>query len=203
MPTTPETDQDTGDWRDQALLYAMGALPWEQRDAFELRLAGGDELAMDEVERMQLAIERLMSLAPLPAPRRRVKDMLMTAATKARVPGFEHPEPGVEVLRSGRGRWIDTGYKGVSTKILHIEKETRMATTILKLAPGAMYPPHHHSMLEQCVVLNGDVRLGSKLHIFEGDYEKALAGTEHEYVTSDTGCELLIISCLEDEIMTH
>ena len=51
-------------------------------------------------------------------------------------------------------------------------------------------------------ISSGDVRLGSKLHIFAGDYEKAFPGTEHEFLASDTGCELLIISCLEDEILT-
>jgi hypothetical protein len=44
------------------------------------------------------------------------------------------------------------------------------------------------------------VRLGDKVHIHAGDYEKALPGTDHEYLTTDTGCELLILSSLDDEI---
>jgi hypothetical protein len=54
--------------------------------------------------------------------------------------------------------------------------------------------------MEQCLVISGDVRLGTKVHIHAGDYEKALPGTDHEFLTSDTGCELLIISCIDDEI---
>ena len=49
-------------------------------------------------------------------------------------------------------------------------------------------------------MLSGDVRFGDKLHVYAGDYEKAEIGTDHESLTSDTGCELLIISCMDDEI---
>ncbi|MBI2688062.1 MAG: cupin domain-containing protein [Acidobacteria bacterium] len=180
---------------EQAALYAMGSLKDEELDAFERLLASGDPAATLEVERLQSVMEALVDAKPAP-PSPRIKDRLM----KRKLPGFEEPEPGMQVLRAGNGKWRDTGYPGVSTKILHIERDTRMATSILKLEPGAKYPPHHHTQLEQCMVLSGDVRLGSKTHIFAGDYEKALPGTDHEFLTSDTGCELLIISCLEDEI---
>ena len=187
---------------EQAALYAMGSLTGEELDAFERLLAAGDPVATAAVEGFQSTMEELALAAPAPPIRPNVKDRLMAGALKAKLQGFEEPEPGVHVLRAGNGKWRETGYPGVTTKILHIEKETRMATTLLRLEPGAKYPPHSHSMLEQCLVLSGDVRLGSKLQIFAGDYEKALPGTEHEFLASDTGCELLIISCLEDEILT-
>ncbi len=184
-----------------AALYVMGALSGSELDAFERLLAAGDPLATAEVEALQLAMEQVALAAPVPAPRPNIKDRLMAGAIRSKLQGFEEPEPGVHVLRSGNGQWRETGYPGVSTKILHLEKATRMATTILRLEPGAQYPPHHHTQLEQCLVISGDVRLGNNIHIFAGDYEKALAGTDHGFLTSDTGCELLIISCLEDEIL--
>lgn len=184
-------------------LYAMGSLAGEERDEFERLLAAGDAGATAAVEALQSTIEEVVAAAPAPAIRPNLKNRLMAGIENKKLRGFEEPEPGVHVLRAGDGKWRETGYPGVTTKILHIEKGTRMATTLLRLEPGAKYPPHHHSMLEQCLVISGDVRLGSKLHIFAGDYEKALPGTEHEYLMSDTGCELLIVSCLEDEIMTR
>jgi anti-sigma factor ChrR (cupin superfamily) len=185
---------------EQAILYAMGSLTGAELDDFERLLASGDPEATAEVERLQNAMESVVFAAPIPAPRANLKDRLLAAAAKAKPLGFEEPEPGVHVLRAGNGRWKETGYPGVSVKILHLEKETRMATSILRLEPGAKYPPHHHTQMEQCLVISGDVRLGSKIHIYAGDYEKAFPGTDHEFLTSDTGCELLIISCLEDEI---
>ncbi|MEO6759922.1 MAG: cupin domain-containing protein [Saprospiraceae bacterium] len=186
---------------EQAALYAMGALHGEERDAFERLLATGDPVATGAVEGLQATLEELALASPSPAVRPNVKERLMAGAAKTKLQGFQEPEPGVHVLRAGHGKWRETGYPGVTTKILHIEKETRMATTILRLEPGAKYPPHSHSTVEQCFVISGDVRLGSKLHIYAGDYEKAMAGTEHEFLVSDTGCELLIISCLDDEIL--
>jgi len=185
---------------EQAALYAAGSLKGEELDAFERLLAAGDAAATTAVEELQPVIEALMLAAPGAAIRPNVKDRLMAGALKTKPRGFVEPEPGIHVLLSGDGRWKETGYPGVTTKILHVENETRMATTLLRLEPGATYPPHHHTMLEQCLVISGDVHLGKKLHIFAGDYEKALPGTDHELLFSDSGCELLIISCLEDEI---
>ncbi len=199
MATQPDEEQKL----DLAALYAMGALAGEERDAFERLLASGDAAATEAVERLQGAMEQVVEAAPATAPRRGLKDRLMAGVAGKRRRGFEEPEPGVHVLRAENADWQETGYPGVSCKILHVEKETRMATTLLRLTAGAKYPPHHHSQMEQCLVLSGDVRLGSKIHIFAGDYEKALPGTDHEFLTSDTGCELLILSCLEDEIMTR
>ncbi|MFN0102186.1 MAG: cupin domain-containing protein [Bryobacteraceae bacterium] len=188
---------------DQAALYATGSIVGEERDVFERLLAAGDPAATHAVQELESIIEEIVAAAPAPAIRPSLKNRLMASATKSKLPGFEEPEPGVHVLRSGHGRWKETGYAGVTTKILHLERETRMATSLLRLTPGAKYPPHHHTQMEQCLVLSGDVRLGANVHIFAGDYEKALPGTDHEYLTSDTGCELLIVSCLEDEIMTR
>ena len=187
----------------QAALYATGSIVGEERDAFERLLAAGDPAATAAVQELESIIEELVAAAPVPAIRASLKDRLMAGAVKSKLHGFDEPEPGVHVLRGGHGRWIETGHPGVTTKILHLEKETRMATSLLRFDPGAKYPPHHHTQLEQCLVISGDVRLGGKVHIFAGDYEKALPGTDHEFLTSDTGCELLIISCVEDEIMSR
>lgn len=124
------------------------------------------------------------------------------AAVKAVGPGgFLQPEPGVSVLKLGGGRWKPTGHDGVTVKTLHVDRETRMLTSILRLEPGSRYPSHRHLGTEQCLVLSGDVRQGENpvMHLFAGDYEKAEPGTLHGDITSETGCELLIISCLDDE----
>lgn len=185
---------------EQAALYAIGELRGEERDDFEHLLASGDPVATLEVEKFQSVAETMAVSSPDPAPRKNLKHRLMAAVTNTKLKSWTEPEEGVHVLRKGHGAWRETGYPGVTTKLLHLEQDTRMATSLLRLEPGAKYPPHHHTQMEQCLVISGDVRLGSKIHIHAGDYEKAIAGTDHEFLTSDTGCELLILSCLEDEI---
>ncbi|MBM3768071.1 MAG: hypothetical protein FJW32_22030 [Acidobacteria bacterium] len=186
--------------REQAVQYAAGLLDAAGRDAFEALLAAGDPVAMAEVESALSTVESVVGAAPVYTPRPHVKSRLMAAAAASKPKGFQEAWEGVTVLRQGEGKWRETGYPGAKVQILHLDKETRMSTSILKLEPGAVYPPHHHTAVEQCLVLSGDVRFGNKLQIFAGDFEKAEMGTDHESLTSDTGCELLIISCLDDEI---
>lgn len=186
--------------REQAVQYAAGLLDSAGRDAFEALLAAGDPVAVVEAESAMSTVEAVVAAAPEYRPRPHVKSRLMAAATASKPKGFVEALEGVTVLRQGDGKWRQTGYPGVTFQILHLDKETRMSTSILKLEAGAVYPPHHHTAVEQCLVLSGDVRFGNKLHIYAGDFEKAENGTDHESLTSDTGCELLIISCLDDEI---
>lgn len=186
--------------REQAVQYAAGLLDGSGRDAFEALLATGDPVAVAAAESALASVEALIGTAPVYKPRPHVKSRLMAAATGSKPTGFQEAWEGVTVLRQGDGKWRETGYPGVTFQILHLDKETRMSTSILKLEPGALYPPHHHTAVEQCLVLSGDVRFGNKLQIHAGDFEKAETDTDHESLTSDTGCELLIISCMDDEI---
>jgi len=186
--------------REQAVEYAAGLLDAAGRDAFETLLAAGDPVATAEEESAMSTVEAVVGEAPVYRPRPHVKSRLMAAVTENKPKGFQEAWEGVTVLRQGDGKWRKTGYPGVTFQILHLDKETRMSTSILKLEAGAVYPAHHHTAVEQCLVLSGDVRFGDKLQIHAGDFEKAETGTDHESLTSDTGCELLIISCLDDEI---
>lgn len=185
--------------RERALLYAMGAMGEREREEFERLLATGNEEATAEVAAWQASLEAVVDGAPgVPGPG--LKERLMGSIGKRRGDGFERFGETMEYLRQGRGKWHRTPFEGVTYQLLHLERETRMATSILRLEAGATYPPHHHSAMEQCLVLSGDVAIGG-LRLLAGDYEKAFSGTDHEPMTTHTGCELLIISCLEDEII--
>ncbi len=72
---------------------------------------------------------------------------------------------------------------------------------VLRLEPGARYPRHRHTRPEQCLVLQGEVEIDAKLRIEAGDFEWADGDTIHDSISSTTGCELLIISSLHDEIL--
>ena len=77
---------------------------------------------------------------------------------------------------------------------------------VLRLEPGARYPRrrhtrHRHTRPQQCLVLQGEVEIDAKLRIEAGDFEWADGDTIHDSISSTTGCELLIISSLHDEIL--
>ncbi len=85
-------------------------------------------------------------------------------------------------------------------KSLHVDPATQYMTSLVRMAPGSKYPAHRHSGAEQCLVLEGDVRLGD-VALAAGDYERAEAETIHGTIETKSGCLLLIISSQRDEIL--
>ena len=123
-----------------------------------------------------------------------------SAGLKARLMAAIAVPAGVHVLRQSEGVWKQTPFKGVSYKSLFVDRETAMHTLLLRLEPGARYPRHRHKRPEQCLVLRGEVEIDATLRIEAGDFEWADGETIHDSISTATGCELLIISSLHDEI---
>jgi quercetin dioxygenase-like cupin family protein len=79
---------------------------------------------------------------------------------------------------------------GVEIKVLH-EHEGVMSY-LLRLAPGAMLPPHRHPLDEECVVLEGEVSIGAELAVGAGGFHLARAGTLHAPIASACGALLYL-----------
>jgi hypothetical protein len=65
----------------------------------------------------------------------------------------------------------------------------RQAALLYRVAAGAEVPHHGHGHDEECLMLAGDLFLNDLL-LREGDYQLAPAGSEHQAVSTDTGCTL-------------
>lgn len=85
---------------------------------------------------------------------------------------------------------------GVTLKVLH-EHEGIMSY-LLRLAPGASLPPHRHPADEECVVLEGSVRVGRHLRIDAGGYHLAHRGALHARLHTDTGATLFLRGAVPD-----
>ena len=88
---------------------------------------------------------------------------------------------------------------GVFTARLYADSIRGERASLLRVAPGAKYPSHHHSHVEHCYVLQGDV-VFSDHTLYAGDYEAAFGGTDHSAVTTHTGCLLFLIHNQNDEV---
>ena len=77
-----------------------------------------------------------------------------SAALKQRVLTRAHADArhGGEIVRALEGRW-EIFLPGIQIKVLH-QTATRYSY-LLKLEPGAILPPHHHPVAEECIVLKG------------------------------------------------
>jgi anti-sigma factor ChrR (cupin superfamily) len=88
-------------------------------------------------------------------------------------------------VRAAAGEWEPVA-PGVERKLLW---ERGGATScMVRLAPGTSFPAHGHPIDEECVVLEGSLRIGADLLLRPGDFHVGLSGIEHETVSTDDGC---------------
>lgn len=167
--------------REQAALYALGALPPDQHARVARHLADdGCAACRAEVDDLT-ATGRLLALAAPAVP--------PAAGLRARVlAGARAATPFRYVLRS-EGEWIQI-QPGVFRK--NLDAGPGGTSFLLRLEPGAQIPPHRHAGDEHCYIVEGDARLaGRQLHA--GDFHLAAGGTTHEPTTTDGGCLLVIV----------
>jgi quercetin dioxygenase-like cupin family protein len=107
----------------------------------------------------------------------RVKQRVLTAVTEktAALHG---------TVRAEAGEWERVSL-GVERKLLW-ESHDAMSC-LLRLAPGAMVGAHAHPIDEECIVLEGSIRIGSELLLKVGDFHVGVQGVAHEAATSETG----------------
>jgi quercetin dioxygenase-like cupin family protein len=107
----------------------------------------------------------------------------------------------LHVVRAGEGEW-QTVKDGVYAKQLYVDVEHDRVTMLVRMDPGASYVPHRHAAPEQCLVLEGDIREGDDV-FRAGDFQCVAPGSTHGAQTTESGCLLLIVSSLHDELIGH
>jgi anti-sigma factor ChrR (cupin superfamily) len=194
-----------------AALHALGALDEEEARDFEEHVSTCEACA--EELRAFRAVAADLALVPPPAePPAAVRSRLLALVSEEGAAGARDesgnaaPRPvgdgpnlkggageGFLVVRAGEGRWRPTEDAGVSYKLLYADAERATITTLVRMEPGARIRPHRHLGVEQCLVLEGDVRSGS-VGMTAGDFNCSLPGSIHEELVSDGGALLLLVS---------
>lgn len=118
---------------------------------------------------------------PLPPPRNRA----LRERVLARLAGVRS---SLVTIRADEGQWVPLA-PGVGFKLLHQDAAYR--SFLLRLAPGAELAPHDHKDDEECVVLQGEARLGD-VRVAAGDYHLAPKGVPHGRIVSATGALLFL-----------
>lgn len=86
------------------------------------------------------------------------------------------------------GPWQPFG-PGITMKVLHQDGDT--LSYLLRLAPGASLPPHRHSQDEECLVLEGEMRIG-ELVLGPGSYHLGRRGVLHDRLSSPAGALIFL-----------
>lgn len=185
--------------RDQAALYALGALDAEEAQVFA-RHVEGCVVCAAEVESFAAAVGDLGYMAsPVPPDRAvRVKVLDRIVASDRFRDGATFEMDGLRFVRANELGWTATDLPGVSLKRLALDLQAGRATHLVRIEPGGSYPPHRHAGVEEVYLLEGDLLLSGVL-MHPGDYCRAEAGTVHDGLYSSNGCVFVVTSCITDE----
>ena len=214
--THTTTDEEA---QGRAALYALGALDPEEARDFEEHAAQCEPCA--EELRCFRSVAAALAVAPGEAePPASVRSRLLARVSDedGRKAGGETAKAGDEsasganatptaaggtnarggalgflVVRKDEGKWRPTGDAGISYKLLYADEERGTYTTLVRMEPGSRIPAHRHLGVEQCLVLEGDLRSGDT-GMSAGDFNCSLAGSVHGEVVTDGGALLLFVS---------
>ena len=92
-------------------------------------------------------------------------------------------------IRSDAGVWQPVS-RGVERKLLWDAGDAM--SCLLRLAPGASVESHRHAIDEECIVLEGSLRIGDELVLNAGDFHVGLRGVPHEQAHSESGALLFV-----------
>lgn len=164
--------------REQAALFALGALEPAEHQAFAAHLDAGCAACAAEVASFTSLMGDLALAAspavPPPGLRTRVLDEVDRLARGA-----------FHFRFADEGEWREIA-AGVS------RRDLGRASFLIRLSPGCSLPRHRHHVVEHCYVLEGDLRVNDR-RLTAGDYHQAGPGTLHEGLTTDGGCTFLVV----------
>ncbi|HEX8188186.1 MAG TPA: cupin domain-containing protein [Pyrinomonadaceae bacterium] len=183
----------------RAALYALGALEGAEAREFEGHLAAGCARCEAGLREFEAVAGDLGLAAPAAEPPGGVRARLLALAAEEKGGGpagagiSQKGAPGFLVVRAGEGRWRPTGDAGVSFKLLFADRGRGTVTALVRMEPGSRIRSHRHLGVEQCLVLEGDVRSG-EVGMRAGDFNCSLPGSVHEELFTEGGALLLLVS---------
>ncbi|MDJ0626676.1 MAG: cupin domain-containing protein [Rhodobacter sp.] len=102
--------------------------------------------------------------------------------------------PETHTHRRDAGIWEPLG-PGIERKVVHTDRAAGTLSYFVRMQGGATLPIHTHEMDEQCILLEGRLRIGDL--VFEpGDFQLAHAGGKHVPIHAQTDCLFFIHGAL-------
>jgi anti-sigma factor ChrR (cupin superfamily) len=86
---------------------------------------------------------------------------------------------------------------GIECKLLATDTERHRVAMLVRLAPGASYPPHTHAGVEQLHLLDGELWIDAR-KLVPGDYNYGAPGASDQRVWSETGCTCVLLTSTRD-----
>jgi ChrR Cupin-like domain/Putative zinc-finger len=189
------SDKQGCDQTDLVSLYLLHALPSDEIRAAEAHIFGCSD-CREELETLRPVID---SFAHYPTDVLRPSESLWGRLARRIAPETSEKSllPMLEQLPEPE--WREVG-SGISCKVLATDSEHDRVSMLVRLAPGAAYPPHSHAGVEELHLLHGELWIGDK-KLYPGDYNRSEPGTSDESVWSEPGCTCILITSNRDVIL--
>jgi ChrR Cupin-like domain len=175
-----------------ACAYALQVLPESEIAAAEAHIAACPD-CQRELGSLRPVINRFVSWPT---------DVLRpTTPLQARLARRLAEETGNRpVLPPARG-WSEPEWEqvapGIECKLLAADTERHRVSMLVRLAPGASYPPHTHAGVEELHLLDGELWIDER-KLFPGDYNYGAPGAGDERVWTETGCTCVLVTSTKD-----
>lgn len=88
---------------------------------------------------------------------------------------------------------------GIECKFLARDVEKQRISMLVRLAPGASYPPHTHAAAEELHLLDGELWINER-KLLPGDYNFGAPAARDDRVWSETGCTCLLVTSTLDAV---
>jgi len=187
-----KSDQHDRDHLDLVFLYALQALPSSEIPVAEACTSSCAD-CRQEIETLRPIIGSFVSW-PTDVLRPSVSLWGRLAQRIAEETGEEPVLPPSQ--RPAKPDWEEAA-PGISCKLLATDTEQNRVSMLVRLAPGAEYPPHRHAGVEELYLLHGELMINDK-KLYPGDYIRAEADSADHRVWSETGCTCVLITSTKD-----
>ncbi len=191
-PMSSESSHHDRDRLESVFLYALQVLPSSERLLVEAHISACAD-CRHELETLRPVIGAFTSwptdvLRPSASLWERLAQRI--AAETGEAPGISAPR------RLAEPEWEEAA-PGISCKLLATDTEKHRVSMLVRLAPGAEYPPHRHAGIEELYLLHGELTIDDK-KLYPGDYNRAEPGTADQRIWSETGCTCVLLTSTRD-----
>ena len=180
------------DYPEMVFLYALQALPSSELPGVEAHISACAD-CRQEMETLRPIIGAFVSW---PTDVLRPSASLWERLTR-RIAAETGQEPVVPAPPGRAEPEWEEAAPGISCKLLATDTEKDRVSMLVRLAPGAAYPPHRHAGVEELYLLHGELMIDDK-KLYPGDYNRGEPGTADQRVWSETGCTCVLLTSTRD-----
>jgi ChrR Cupin-like domain/Putative zinc-finger len=190
MSRTPNLNQcETGELTSA---YALQILPAGEVAAAEAHIASCPDCRR-ELESLRPVIDRFVSW---PTDVLRPAASLQTRLAQRIAEGTGKPPVAPPPRQWSEPDWEDVA-PGIECKLLATDTDRQRVSMLVRLEPGASYPPHTHAGVEELHLLDGELWIDER-KLFPGDYNYGAPGASDDRVWSETGCTCVLVTNITD-----